>query len=119
MAVSVVVKIKGVTVDPSHVLATVTIRSGRTRADDGLSPSSATIEIVTPDPAGSRGRHRRPVDDHVNGYPRFTGRISEITRAPASDPAATSYTLVAVGAIARLPRIQIPLPLAATNAEPG
>lgn len=112
----VVVKIKGATVDPAHVLADVRIRSGRSRADDGLSAASATIEVVTPDPAGAGVGIADPVDVLVDGHARFAGRVVEITRAATDDPTSTSFTIVAVGAIARLSRVQIPLPLAAQTA---
>ena len=111
------VRIRGTLIPADHVIADVVIRSGRTRADDGLSASSATIEIVTPDPAGAAVNIADVLEITIDGHPRFHGRISEITRAASSHPTDTSFTIVAVGPIARLPRVQIALPLPATNAR--
>lgn len=116
MPVSVVVKLMGVAVDPARVIANVTIRSGRERADDGLSAASATVEFVTPDPSGAGVGIADTLDVVVNGVPRFHGRVCEITRAQASDPASTQFTVVAVGPTARLPRVTVALPLAAKSA---
>jgi len=115
--VVVTVTIRGTAIPPENVLADVTIRSGRTRADDGLAAASATVEVVTPDPAGAAVSIADPLVITVDGHARFTGRVSEVVRAPASDPDDTSFTIVGIGQIARLPRVQIPLPLAATNAH--
>jgi hypothetical protein len=117
VAVSVVVKLRGVTVDPANVIADVAIRSGRDRADDGLSASSATVEFMTPDPAGAGVNIADKLDILINGKPRFSGNVVEITRAASSDPASTTFTIVGVGPIARLPRVNIAMPLAAGTAR--
>jgi len=114
--ISVVVKIAGTVTPPDQVVADVRIRSGRSRADDGLQASSATIEVVTPDPSGTSVGIADQLEVIVEGVPRFTGWIGEVTRAPASDPDDTSFTIVAVGPIARLPRLAVPVPRPAETA---
>jgi len=114
---SVAVAIAGHAIDPALVVADVTIRSGRSRSDDALSASSATIDLVTPDPAGVSVSIADALVVTVDGRPRFTGKVSEIQRATLDDPNSSTYTIVGIGPIGRLPRVQIPLPLAATNAR--
>ena len=114
---NVVVSLNAVALDPGLVIADVAIRSGRTRADDGLSASSATIELLSPTPAGVSVSIADVLAVAVDGNPRFQGRVSEITRTAGDDPLASTYTIVAVGPIARLPRVQIPMPLAAGPAH--
>jgi hypothetical protein len=113
----VVVSLNGAAIDPAQVIADVAIRSGRSRADDGLSASSATIEILSPDPAGVPVSIADTLAVVVDAtYARFSGRVSEITRTTGDDPLASRYTLVAVGPIARLPRVQVAMPLPAGTA---
>lgn len=115
---SVVVTINGSPIDPGLVVADVAIRSGRTRSDDGLSASSATVELLTADPAGVAVGIADTLAVVVNGNARFQGRVSEITRATGlDDPNSSRYTLVGVGPIARLPRVQVSMPLAASSAR--
>lgn len=115
---SVVVSLNGAAIAPELVIADVAIRSGRTRSDDGLSASSATVELLTPDPAGVAVSIADTLGVVVDGNARFEGRISEITRATGlEDPNSSRYTLIAVGPIARLPRVQIAMPLAAGSAR--
>jgi hypothetical protein len=113
---SVSVSVAGLELDPAVVVADITIRSGRSRADDGLSAASTTITVLSPDPSGVDVGIGDVLAIVVDGTPRFSGRIAEITRAALEDPAGSSYTLVAVGAIARLGRILIPLPRPAESA---
>lgn len=110
---NVVVSLNGTALDPALVIADVAIRSGRQRSDDSLTASSATVELLTPDPAGVAVSIADQLAIDVDAHHRFSGTISEITRSTAADPSASQYTLVAVGPIARLQRIQIPMPLAA------
>jgi hypothetical protein len=111
-----VVSLNGTPISAALVVADVAIRSGRTRSDDGLSASSATVELLTPDPAGVAVSIADTLAVAVDGNARFQGRISEITRATGlEDPASSRYTLIGVGPIARLPRVQIPMPLAAAS----
>jgi hypothetical protein len=112
---SVQILIRGVPVDPAIVLADVTIRSGRTRADDGLEASSATVELQT---AGLVSvQISDPVQVKVNGAARFTGRVCEITRsAVQDDPSASLYTLIGIGPIARLARLLVAMPIPAQTA---
>jgi hypothetical protein len=113
----VVVSLNSVALDPALVVADVAIRSGRSRSDDGLSASSATVELLTPDPAGVVVSIADTLAVTVDGYARFQGAVSEITRASQEDPLSSRYTLVAVGPIARLPRVQVPMPLPAGTAR--
>jgi hypothetical protein len=113
----VTISVEDAPLDPAIVLADVTIRSGRTRADDGLEPASATIDlqVATAPGAGVVIGDALVVD--VNGAPRFTGKVAEITRsAVPDDPVASTYTIVAIGALARLPRILVHLPIAPQTA---
>jgi hypothetical protein len=113
-----VVSLNSATIDPALVVADVAIRSGRTRSDDGLSASSATVELLTPDPAGVAVSIADTLAVVVDGNPRFHGAVSEITRASEpEDPLSSRYTLVAVGPIARLPRVQVAMPLAGGTAR--
>jgi hypothetical protein len=110
-----VVLVNGTAVPGDVVVADVTIRSGRTRADDGLEPASSTIELLTATPGGAPVGIADDVQVTVNGSPRFTGRVAELG-VSILDDGQTAYTLVAIGAIARLARITIPLPMAAGTA---
>ena len=114
---SVSVQLNGATIDPALVVADVTIRSGRSRADDGLSASSCTVDLLTPDPAGVSVSIADQLRVVVDGQPRFQGTIGEITRASLDGGDASTYTLVAVGAIAHLPRTLITMPLPAQSAR--
>lgn len=114
----VVISLNGTPISGALVVADVAIRSGRSRSDDGLSAASATVELLTPDPAGVAVSIADTLAVAVDANPRFQGRVSEITRATGDDdPDSSRYTLVAVGPIARLPRVQIPMPLAAATAR--
>jgi hypothetical protein len=114
VSVAVAVKVHGVPLDPSIVLADVTVRSGRERADDGLSPSSATVDLLSPAPLGSTLRIADAIAITANGVARFAGRVAELTQDARGGQTAT--TLVAVGALARLPRLPVALPLPAATA---
>jgi hypothetical protein len=75
------------------------------------------VEILTPDPAGVVVGIADTLAVVVDGNPRFQGRISEITRASQDDPLSSRYTLVAVGPIARLPRVLVAMPMPAGSAR--
>jgi hypothetical protein len=110
-----VVLVNGTPVPGDVVVADVTIRSGRARADDGLEPASSTLELLTPAPGGVPVSIGDDLQITVNGSPRFSGRVAELT-VSTLDTGETAYTLVGIGAIARLARITIPLPMAAGTA---
>ena len=114
-APEVAIHIAGVAVDPATVVADVTIRSGRSRFDDGLNPATATLLIMSADPAAAL-----VIGDAlqitVDAAPRFTGRISEVTRAATAGSQATTYTVSASGGISRMGRILVDLPLPAQSA---
>ena len=105
----------GATVAPDTVVADVTIRAGRSRFDDGLEPATCTLQIMSADPATSL-----VIGDDlqimVDAAPRFTGRITEVTRAATSGSQATTYTVIGAGGISRMGRILVPLPLPAQSA---
>ena len=113
---AVAVSIAGVAVDPSLVVADLTIRSGRTRADDGIEPASCTVELVETAPDAITLSMEDVLQITIDGAPRFTGRITEITRTPAG-LAGSSWTLVATGDLARLSRFLLALPLPAETAQ--
>ena len=112
----VVVAVAGATLPPETVVADVTIRSGRSRFDDGLEPATCTLQIMTADAATDL-----VIGDAltitVDGAPRFTGRIAEVTRAATSGTQATTFTVVGAGGIARMGRILVELPLPAGSAK--
>ena len=113
----VAVSVNGIAIDPAIVLADVTIRSGRTRADDGIEPASCTIELLQADPGGAMAMIGDDLQVTVNGAPRFTGRICEIDSASSpEDPQASTFTIVGIGPLARLARVLVAMPLAAGNA---
>jgi len=113
----VVVSLNGSAISGDLVVADLAIRSGRSRSDDGLSASSATIELLTPDPAGVSVSIADVLAVTVDGHARFKGRVAEITRVSAAGGDESTYTLVGVGPIAQLPRVQIPLPRPAESAS--
>lgn len=110
------VSLNGLELDRALVIADVAIRSGRTRSDDGLQAASATVELLAPDPAGVTVSIADTLQIVVDGHKRFTGDVSEITRASLDDPNESRYTLVGVGSISHLPRVQIPMPRPAETA---
>ena len=115
MSLSVSVSVNGTPLDPNVVLADVTIRSGRERADDGLSASSATVDLLSPAPLGSSLQIADVVTITASGVPRFTGKVAELTVGTGTGGEAVT-TLVAVGALSRLPRLLVTLPLPAATA---
>lgn len=109
--------IAGAQVDPGLVIADVAIRSGRSRADDGVSPASCTIELLSPTPGGQAALIGDDLQVLVNAAPRFTGRICELDSASSpDDPQASTYTVVGIGPLARLARVLIAMPLPAGSA---
>jgi hypothetical protein len=113
---AITVEIAGSPIAADLVVADLTIRSGRTRAEDGISPATATLELLTPAPAGGSISIGDLVVVGVDGRPRFTGRISEITSATSSS-GGSLWTVVAAGGSARMGRILVDLPLAAASAS--
>jgi hypothetical protein len=112
---TIVVTIGGVAVAPDLVVADVTIRSGRQRADDGLEPASATIELLETDIGSINVALAQTLVVTINGAPRFTGRVTEITRTPIG-ATGSSWTIVGMGNISRLARFLLALPLPAETA---
>jgi hypothetical protein len=99
-----------------QVVADVVVRSGRARADDGLEAASATVELVDDDPAATfHFAIADPVEIKANGGSRFNGRVAEMTLDSAQSPA--HMTVVAIGNIAYLDRVSIPLPIPAETAD--
>ena len=114
-APQVAVAVAGVTLDPDVVVADLTIRSGRARFDDGLEPATTTIDILSASVATqvTVGQDLQVV---VDGGPRFTGRVAEVTRA-AAGIGQTMFTVSGAGGIARMGRILVALPLPAQSAR--
>ena len=113
----IVVQLNGVALAGDIVVADIAIRSGRSRADDGLAPASATIELRSPNPTGASVAISDKLTVLVDGAKRFTGRVAEVTRTTdSSDPMGSEYTVVAIGPIARLARLLVALPIAAQTA---
>ena len=108
--------IGGVAVDPALVVCDLTIRSGRTRQDDGLNAASATIELAEADPSSITLGMEDVLQITVDAQPRFTGRITEITRTPIPMSGGSTWTIVGTGEIARLSRFMLALPLPAESA---
>ena len=111
------VKLNGTLVSGDVVVADLAVRSGRQRADDGLMPASATIELRSPTPLGMPLLISDRLQILVDAAPRFTGRIAEVTKSGDSDdPMQSSYTVVGIGAIAQLSRRLVTMPRAAETA---
>lgn len=114
------VKIDGVAIDPALVVCDVTIRSGRTRQDDGISPATATIELLEHETGsitiGIAQLLTITVDAGAGPAPRFTGRITEITRTPIATEDGSSWSIVGAGQLSRLSRFLLALPLPAESA---
>ena len=111
------ITIGGVAVDPALVVCDLTIRSGRTRQDDGLEAASATLELTEADPSSITLGMEDVLQITVDGSPRFTGRITEITRTPIPMSEGSTWTIVGTGEIARLSRFMLALPLPAESAS--
>jgi hypothetical protein len=117
---AVAVLIDGVAIAPDLVVADVTIRSGRTRQDDGIEPATATIELLEHDTGsitiGIAQRLQVTIDAGLGPKPRFTGRITEITRTPIATEDGSSWTIVGAGQTSRLARFLLTPPLPAESA---
>ena len=118
---AIAILIDGVAVDPALVVADVTIRSGRSRQDDGIEPATATIELLEHDTGaitiGIAQRLQITVDAGLGATPRFTGRITEITRTPIQGEEGSSWTIVGAGQTSRLARFLLTPPLPAESAS--
>jgi hypothetical protein len=112
--IDVSVLVAGVVVNPDNVVCDVTIRSGRSRADDGIQPATCTIELVEDDPSTLQVEIAQTLQVMVEAAPRFTGRVTEITRTPAG--AASTWTVIGAGRLARLTRFLVAMPLPAETA---
>ena len=99
------VKLAGTALPGDAVLADVVVRSGRERADDGLEPSTATVELLTAKPGGIPVEIADKLEVFVNGAARFTGTVGEITMTEAGPDLV--YTVIATGNIAKLERVLI------------
>lgn len=114
------VLINGAVIDAALVVADVTIRSGRTRQDDGIEPATATIELLEHATTGLAVGIAQTLAVTVDGgdgpAPRFTGRVTEITRTPIQGEDGSTWTIVAAGQLSRLGRFLLALPLPAETA---
>lgn len=109
------ITLDGAPVDPAMVVCDVTIRSGRSRQDDGIEPASCTIEILSVASGGAAEVDvtlAQLVQITVDGQIRFTGRTSEISRTPTTiGEEGWTWTIVAVGNLARLARFTLTPPI--------
>jgi hypothetical protein len=112
---AIAVLVDDVAIPQDLIVADVTIRSGRSRQDDGLEPATAVIELLDAQPGqvsvGIAQVLRITVDPGTGATPRFTGRITEITRTPIQGGTGSSWSIVAAGNISRLARFLLDLPI--------
>ena len=113
------VVINGTEIDPALVIADVTIRSGRTRQDDGIEPATTTIELIETTPTGLAIGIAQVIVVTVDAAPRFTGRITEITRTPIAGEQGTTWTIVGTGQLSRLGRFLLTLRSPPKPRRPG